>query len=150
MPYENIENKRKRRKEYYAENKERFKEFERNKYHTNREAIRARSLALNTTEKKRIASDREKARYTQARLKVIEHYGSQCACCGEAEPLFLEIDHIKNDGKKHRQLIGNSARALVFWIIKNNYPDDFQLLCSNCNQGKKRNGGVCPHKKNTP
>jgi hypothetical protein len=33
------------------------------------------------------------------------------------------------------------------YIIKNNYPDDFQILCANCNWGKQLNGGVCPHQK---
>jgi hypothetical protein len=29
--------------------------------------------------------------------------------------------------------------------VKNKFPADFQVLCSNCNQSKKMNGGVCIH-----
>jgi hypothetical protein len=42
--------------------------------------------------------------------------------------------------------MGRSAKALVCWIVRHDFPDDFQLLCANCNQGKKRGGGTCPHK----
>lgn len=25
--------------------------------------------------------------------------------------------------------------------------DKFRLLCANCNQGRQRNGGICPHQQ---
>jgi hypothetical protein len=28
---------------------------------------------------------------------------------------------------------------------KHGYPEGFQVLCMNCNWGRYRNGGVCPH-----
>ena len=31
------------------------------------------------------------------------------------------------------------------WLRRNSYPEGFQVLCHNCNLGKKINGGVCPH-----
>ena len=33
------------------------------------------------------------------------------------------------------------------WIIKNNFPDYFQILCQNCNfaKGMKKNNNKCPH-----
>ena len=43
---------------------------------------------------------------------------------------------------------GGGAKALYRCVKKLKFPKDrFQLLCANCNQGKRRNGGVCPHKK---
>jgi hypothetical protein len=30
--------------------------------------------------------------------------------------------------------------------VMNDFPPGFQLLCSNCNHGRARNGGICPHK----
>jgi hypothetical protein len=30
--------------------------------------------------------------------------------------------------------------------VKNAFPDTITLLCFNCNCGKGRNKGVCPHK----
>lgn len=76
------------------------------------------------------------------RLKCIEHYGGKCTCCGEENWAFLEFDHINNDGNEHRK----SYKDLVSWIVKNNYPDNIQLLCCNCNKAKGLYG-VCPHQK---
>lgn len=75
--------------------------------------------------------------------QVFDHYGWQCACCGESEPLFLAIDHINGGGNKHRKEIGRGN--MKRWLIQNNFPDGFQTLCHNCNQGRELNGGVCPH-----
>ena len=82
---------------------------------------------------------------------VIEHYGGICNCCGESNPLFLTIDHINGGGNKHRLSISKSdkpvgGQVIYYWIIKNDFPSDFQILCFNCNLGKTRNKGVCPHK----
>ena len=71
--------------------------------------------------------------------------GYVCACCGETEPIFLTIDHINNNGNEHRKTI-SAGYAMYLWLKKNNYPEDFQILCMNCNWGKARNKGVCPHK----
>ena len=83
------------------------------------------------------------------RFDVINHYGGKCACCGESIIDFLSIDHIKNNGSKHRKKIGCPTSGFPFyrWLIKNNYPKDFQVMCMNCNWGKRMNGGICPHKK---
>jgi hypothetical protein len=76
------------------------------------------------------------------REKVISHYGKKCKCCGETEMKFLTIDHINNDGAEHKRSIGGVD--LYNWIIKNNFPDTFQVLCWNCNCAKGKYG-VCPH-----
>lgn len=78
------------------------------------------------------------------RAKVITAYGSNCACCSEGELMFLAVDHKNNDGAKHRKEVGVSDR-FYRWLIRNNFPPEFQLLCANCNWGKYVNGGVCPH-----
>lgn len=78
---------------------------------------------------------------------VYEHYGNSCKCCGEDNVLFLNVDHIRNDGKTHRMEIGSGSSNIYHYLINNKFPKGFQLLCSNCNGGKAHNGGVCPHKK---
>src|SRR6185437_3365212 len=85
--------------------------------------------------------------YTQKlRSKVLDHYGWMCSCCREIEPLFLCIDHKNNNGAAHRRELGSrSSSALYRYLIKNDFPDEFQTLCFNCNHGKKINGGECPH-----
>ena len=78
---------------------------------------------------------------------VMEAYGNKCACCGETEPFFLSIDHVNNDGFMARKHKLHPTDTLNFyrWLVKNDFPKDFQILCMNCNFGKARNGGVCPH-----
>lgn len=78
--------------------------------------------------------------------EVFNKYGGyNCACCGETNKLLLNIDHINNDGKEHRDKQKTGYR-LCIWIRKNNYPPIFQILCWNCNIGRSRNNGICPHK----
>ena len=74
---------------------------------------------------------------------VYDHYGNKCACCDEKQILFLSVDHVNNDGYKKRLKGYDFYRS----IIRDGYPDTYQLLCRNCNWGKQINGGICPHKK---
>ncbi len=80
---------------------------------------------------------------------LIEHYGSKCACCGETGLKFLTIDHIHNDAAKLLRRSGASAEYKRIWSIAKKtgiWPINLQILCFNCNCGKQRNGGTCPHK----
>lgn len=77
--------------------------------------------------------------------KVHAAYGGKCVCCGETEPLFLAIDHIKNDG--HRERKTKPPGSFYGRIVRAGFPKRYQLLCYNCNVGKHRNGGICPHQK---
>ena len=90
-----------------------------------------------------------KRRYHKAvKTAVFTAYGNVCACCGETEPLFLDIDHMDNDGAEHRKKHKLSTGTQFYmWLIKQKFPSNFQTLCCNCNRGKFRNGGVCPHKE---
>ena len=78
----------------------------------------------------------------RARAIVLKHYGSKCACCGEKQVEFLAIDHINNDGAKHRREVG--SRNISTWLIANKFPLGFQILCHNCNYAKSLRG-QCPH-----
>lgn len=93
-----------------------------------------------------------KSKAVMAKLKkqVFEAYGDKCACCGESEPFFLSIDHVNNNGAEMRKNgdYGRSGTAFYQYLRKNNFPDGFQVLCMNCNIGKHRNGGICPHQSN--
>lgn len=82
------------------------------------------------------------------RKEVFGAYGGyKCACCGEREPAFLSIDHVDNNGAEMRRTGVHSRGGTHFyqWLRKNGYPKGFQVLCMNCNVGKHRNGGICPH-----
>ena len=78
------------------------------------------------------------------KIKVFDHYGRVCKCCGEREPEFLQIDHKNNDGAQHRKEV--NANRLYRWLCTHGFPDTFQTLCSNCNWAK-RNDGICPHER---
>ena len=89
------------------------------------------------------------SRYTAQRVHLLALLGSECACCGEAETLFLDIDHINGVSEEEKRLGGKKKRyswAKLFKYVPMHL-DEFQILCSNCNQGKRRNGGVCPHQR---
>ncbi len=81
------------------------------------------------------------------KLLIFDHYGHKCACCGENNTLLLNVDHINNDGNKHRLKVKNSL-GVYKEIVDLKFPSSYQLLCWNCNMGKYLNGGICPHKEN--
>jgi hypothetical protein len=83
--------------------------------------------------------------YHKVRAEAIARYGGQkCACCGEQNSGFLTIDHINSDGNVHRKSVG-AGTEFVSWLARNGFPPGFQVLCYNCNCGRARNGGICPH-----
>lgn len=89
----------------------------------------------------------DKNRKIRIRNKVLSYYGGvppKCACCGEMEIKFLSLDHINNDGAKHRREIKSKGNNLYRWIVKNKFPSIFQILCYNCNCAKGFYG-KCPH-----
>jgi hypothetical protein len=53
-------------------------------------------------------------------------------------------------GNEHRRNIGLGMKSGVFlykWLVDNNYPKGYQVLCWNCNCGKRMNDGICPHQQ---
>ena len=81
------------------------------------------------------------------RLDALQHYSRAkvpcCRCCGETELAFLTLDHIANDGAAHRR--ATRATNLSALLKRQGWPKGFRVLCCNCNFGRARNGGVCPH-----
>lgn len=132
-------------REYYQKNRTHLRE---------KEKERGKRRRLNQDY---IATERKRGREIWANLRheaIMAYGGYICKCCGITEPLFLTIDHVNNDGAKHRREIGyktgngkGASSATVRWLKKNNYPEGFQILCLNCNMGKERNKGTCPHKQ---
>ena len=131
------------------EQKERAREYARAYYWAHREE------RLRYAREDNPAHKRDRLRKSRAKLKaeVYSHYGDKCACCGEAEPKFLTLDHVNGGGRAHRESLGQVGRAnpgplaILYDIKKRGYPPDFQILCFNCNCGRQHNGGVCPHKE---
>ncbi len=83
---------------------------------------------------------------TALRQAILNHYGRECVCCGENIECLLTLDHILNNGGAHRRSLGKGSYKFYKVVIKENYPSLYQILCYNCNIGRYRNGGTCPHK----
>ena len=96
--------------------------------------------------------DKERARYKrrEKRMLILRHYSKSdepyCDCCGESVVEFLCVDHINGGGNIHRRKIGTGADAIYNWIINNNFPEGFRVLCQNCNSAYSLYG-QCPHKQ---
>lgn len=103
----------------------------------------------------------QKRCYDKIRLECLQYYSGkdipECRCCGETLLAFLQLDHINGDGAAHRREIGMrqgveeqthqvkiGGNGLPYWLKKHGYPEGFQVLCANCNLGK-RIGKYCPH-----
>ncbi len=134
--------------DWNAMNKPARNERRRDLYKSDSERQRERTRAYRRANPDKVLEYNAKWRrqfFGGLRTEMIATYGGKCACCGEQESIFLDLDHINNDGAADRRERGNGQRLLV-WLKANDWPRDrYQLLCCNCNQGKARNGGVCPH-----
>ncbi len=92
------------------------------------------------------------ARSRKLKRTVITHYGGVCAYLNCPEHLnphieFLTIDHINNDGAAHRRELKRWGGTFFYkWLIQQNYPAGFQVLCFNCNCAKGL-FGECSHQK---
>lgn len=148
-------------KEYYQKNKEKIKIQRKEYYQNNKGKICKQDKIYYQKNKDRIKEyqqknkDRIKEYKLENKLQVFNHYSNydiKCNCCGERQMEFLSIDHINNDGAKHVRYEGAkyklSGGNLVNWLIQNNFPSGFQILCMNCNWAKGLDSEhLCPHQK---
>ena len=133
------------------------KEYYRKYRKENPEKVKSKNDRYKTNEKYKIKRDEylkkyvnehkeklnEKSRnfHRKNREDVLQHYGQKCVCCCENNKEFLAIDHINGEGRKHRNSI---TGGIYKWLIRNNFPEGFQILCHNCNSSKSYYG-YCPH-----
>jgi hypothetical protein len=133
--------------------REKRREYERNYYHNNPDA-QEKKLAR---QKKYYETHRSEIRVRQRvsgakywkglKKKCVDAYGGSCACCGESRLEFLAIDHTNGGGNKWRKEMNfKRGRDTYRWLIKNNFPLGFRVLCHNCNVSLGHYG-YCPHKR---
>jgi hypothetical protein len=144
---------------YRERNREKFNQRMRDWRNANREKDREhkrehrnRKIANGTPEEvaalRTAESEKTKRNQDRCRDEVYSAYGGYiCSCCNEKERMFLSIDHINNDGAEERKSgkYNGGGSAFYNWLRKNNFPSGYQVLCMNCQFGKYKNGGVCPH-----
>ena len=126
------------------------------------DAVARRKALYSTPEYKA----KRKSNRNSERLEVLQYYSKLlsksnipcCRCCGENFHIdFLAVDHIagikKMDFEPELVKSGYSSSMggtnLMHWIIANNFPTGFQILCHNCNvaKGYSKNKNKCPHEK---
>lgn len=108
----------------------------------NRQRILERKRAQRAADPLRFRT-RSRGYHLKLKAEVFAAYGGpRCACCREATPEFLSIDHVNGGGEKHRKEIG---AGILRWLKRNRFPAGFQILCMNCQFGRKHNAGICPH-----
>lgn len=138
-------------KRYNEKHKERRKAAARERYRKNPEKRRAQSAEYRRNNPEKVNASnaawhrRKRLEYREA---VVSGYGHACICCGVTETLFLELHHPKGDGKADRLRRGGNTLTLYVWLIKNGFPEGYELLCANCHRAiHQSQDGLCPHKK---
>jgi hypothetical protein len=94
--------------------------------------------------------DRQMEITQELKKEVYDNLGRSCACCGETEPEFLVVDHVKGNGAQHRKdTKALGGQAIYRAIKKEGFPkDSYQILCHNCNWSKGTGPeGMCVHKR---
>lgn len=75
---------------------------------------------------------------------VLSHYSGgepKCAKCGFKDIRALSIDHINGGGNKQRRTDGLLGANFYKWLIRQqDYPQDLQVLCMNCQFIKRMEG----------
>ena len=94
--------------------------------------------------------ERARNRNREIKTTVMSWYGGKCRCCGESRLHFLSLDHIYDDGAKQRGGGKGCGGGEHFYraIVKNGQldrPKDLQVLCWNCQMGKRFGYGFCLH-----
>lgn len=145
---ENRERELERRKKWHKNNRDIAKKRHAEYYQNNKESVKKKNKAYrikNADILKPKKRKRAKELQQEQKLVVFEHYSNgkiECECCHESNIGFLSLDHIHGGGGKHRKAINSNTYK---WIINHNFPDGYQILCMNCNWGRRING-ICPHK----
>jgi hypothetical protein len=100
------------------------------------------NLCMECTKKK---TKRDRANTKKIKMNAILKYGTKCVCCDEDNLAFLSIDHIHGRGEEDRAVNGSGISFYQYINSIATDKDKYQILCLNCNCGRARNGGCCPH-----
>lgn len=147
MPYSDIEKAREANSKNYYKNREKI--LSKNKMPD--VALRKKNYAREYRQKRKLKDPSYAREYQRIRareirernkLKVFKFYSKKeiptCSNCSFDNIKALCIDHINDDGHKERKLnLYNPGSDFYYWIIRNNFPEGYQVLCYNCNRIKE-------------
>lgn len=117
-----------------------------NYYHNHKYVSKLRRMKY-YNKNKSIISEKQKIKNKEIKIQALSYYSGhppKCQCCGERQLEFLTLDHVNDDGKQERERLKLFGSGFYNWVVKNK-PNNLQVLCYNCNLGKRVNGR-CPHK----
>jgi hypothetical protein len=80
---------------------------------------------------------------------IFNHYSNGkncCELCGIIDMDVLSVDHIDGNGTQHRKDM--RGRHIEDWLIKNNFPKGYRILCMNCQfkERKRKNQFKVPNR----
>lgn len=142
-----------RAKKWNQNNPERHNEFNRKWRENHKEQIK-QYLERNKEHIKKLHQEyqvkhRDKIRVANKdyqfhlKMDVLKHYSEsnppKCKRCGFTDIRTLQLDHIDGGGRQARQNNSTMRGGTAFYsyLRRNNYPDNLQVLCANCNFIKK-------------
>ncbi len=139
------------RKKYREINKEKINIWQRQYYENHKEELnfQHKEYYKNHMEEMKFY---QKQHHNALRLEILHYYSKdsmQCACCGEDILYFLAIDHINGGGNKHYKELIEKGTTLDQYLINNNFPPGYRILCHNCNSSLGAYG-YCPHNNIIP
>lgn len=128
-----IEDKREYDKQYYLNNRAILIDKQLKYYYKNKKKILLQTKDRYVTQKDKISK-----RNLLTKINVVHHYSNgdmKCIKCGFLDIRALQLDHINGGGTKQRGTMGGTRYYQL--LIKENYPNGFQILCANCNAIKR-------------
>ena len=141
---ENKERINKQQRESRAKNPEYYRQKDKERRLRNPEKHRESARKYHNTTAKPKFEEIKNEVFSYYSLKLSDSKTPCCNCCGESFSInFLALDHI--DGRKsmgHKP--SHTGIKIYREILKNDFPDGFQILCHNCNTAKFQLG-TCPH-----
>ena len=110
------------------------------RYYANKEEAQRRNHKWHQDNKERVKK-RKRLSYLNGaipyRIKLREillnGYGRKCVSCGITDERVLDLDHVNGDGAAHRKRVSNSTQKIYSEVIAAGFPDNYRLLCKNCN-----------------
>jgi len=120
------------KKKWMDKNPDKIKSYKKNWRDKNKKTIKEKAAIYGNLPQ---TIEQRKQYRADIKIKVFTHYcGGDVKCnkCPYTDIRALSIDHINGDGSEHRKLINKRGIGFYNWLIKNNYPEGFQVLCMNC------------------